>query len=169
MFYFVLAIHLFLCLVLVTLVLLQQGKGASVGAVFSGSSNTLFGASGANTVLTKVTTGVAVAFMVTSVILVRMYGSQVTARAGSSNPLEGSALAGSVVQTAPVSVPASSSLEATSSEAAPAADQPKAAGQVSSSDAVSSVPAPQQEKPANSDAVVPDVKSKDAAAAGAKK
>jgi preprotein translocase subunit SecG len=92
MFYLVLSLHIFLCLALVVLVLLQQGKGASAGAVLGGSSNTLFGASGANTVLTKVTTGFAIAFMFTSVVLVRLYSSHAQSRVGDTNPLQGSVM-----------------------------------------------------------------------------
>ena len=48
---------------LTTLVLLQQGKGADVGAAFgSGSSNTIFGASGGAPFLTKLTTWLAILF-----------------------------------------------------------------------------------------------------------
>ena len=48
---------------LTALVLLQQGKGADVGAAFgSGSSNTIFGASGSAPFLTKLTTWLAILF-----------------------------------------------------------------------------------------------------------
>jgi preprotein translocase subunit SecG len=48
---------------LTALVLLQQGKGADVGAAFgSGSSNTIFGASGGAPFLTKLTTWLAILF-----------------------------------------------------------------------------------------------------------
>jgi len=51
-------------------VLLQQGKGAVAGATFGGgNSNTMFGASGADTLLTKVTTTLALGFMLTSIVL----------------------------------------------------------------------------------------------------
>ena len=50
-------------LALTTLVLLQQGKGADVGAAFgSGTSNTMFGSSGGASFMTRVTTWLAVAF-----------------------------------------------------------------------------------------------------------
>jgi len=62
-------IHLFICVFLISIVLLQQGKGADAGATFGGGGNTVFGASGADTFLTKVTTFVAVCFMFTSVVL----------------------------------------------------------------------------------------------------
>jgi preprotein translocase subunit SecG len=73
-FQIVLGIHVLLCLLLIGLVLLQQGKGADAGAVLGGSSNTLFGAGGATSLMVKVTTAVAVCFMITSIFLVRGYG-----------------------------------------------------------------------------------------------
>lgn len=67
---FVTAVHVAVCLILIVLVLLQKGKGAEIGAVFGGSSAaTLFGSRGAGTFLTKLTTGSAVLFMVTSFYL----------------------------------------------------------------------------------------------------
>ncbi|MGD8416013.1 MAG: preprotein translocase subunit SecG [Pseudomonadales bacterium] len=48
---------------LAALVLLQQGRGADVGAAFgSGSSNTMFGSSGSASFLTKVTVWLAIGF-----------------------------------------------------------------------------------------------------------
>ncbi len=65
----VLAIHIVICTVLAVVVLLQQGKGADIGAVFGGSSQTVFGSSGAGNFLTKLTGGLAAAFFVTSIYL----------------------------------------------------------------------------------------------------
>ena len=63
-------IHLIACFFLILVVLLQTGKGAEMGAVFGGgSSATLFGASGAGNFLTKLTTGTAIVFFLTSLIL----------------------------------------------------------------------------------------------------
>ena len=67
--YIVPAIHVLACLFLIVVVLLQTGKGADMGAVFGGGSQTLFGSSGAGNFLTKLTTGTAIAFMMTSLIL----------------------------------------------------------------------------------------------------
>ena len=54
-------------LALIGLVLLQQGKGADVGAAFgSGSSGTVFGSSGGANFLTRLTTFFAVFFFVLS-------------------------------------------------------------------------------------------------------
>ncbi len=62
-------VHIFACFFMVCVVLLQTGKGADVGAVFGGSSQTVFGSSGAGNFLTKMTTGIAVLFMLTSLFL----------------------------------------------------------------------------------------------------
>ena len=49
------------------LVLIQQGKGADVGAAFgSGSANTLFGSAGSASFLTKTTVWLAIGFFVIS-------------------------------------------------------------------------------------------------------
>jgi len=71
--YVVPAIHVFACLFLIVVVLLQTGKGADMGAVFGGGSQTLFGSGGAGNFLTKLTAGTAILFMLTSLILT--YGS----------------------------------------------------------------------------------------------
>ncbi|HYB91914.1 MAG TPA: preprotein translocase subunit SecG [Candidatus Binataceae bacterium] len=65
----VVAFHVIVCVVLCIVILLQQGKGAEVGAVFGGSSQTVFGASGAGNALTKATAGLAVAFFATAMFL----------------------------------------------------------------------------------------------------
>jgi preprotein translocase subunit SecG len=67
--YVVPVIHVVACLFLIVVVLLQTGKGADMGAVFGGGSQTLFGSGGAGNFLTKLTTGTAIAFMLTSLIL----------------------------------------------------------------------------------------------------
>jgi preprotein translocase subunit SecG len=67
--YVVPVIHVLACLFLIVVVLLQTGKGADMGAVFGGGSQTLFGSGGAGNFLTKLTTGTAIAFMLTSLVL----------------------------------------------------------------------------------------------------
>ncbi|MBU4053081.1 MAG: preprotein translocase subunit SecG [Proteobacteria bacterium] len=63
-------IHVIVCISLIVIVLLQAGKGAGMGAAFGGgSSQTLFGSSGAGTFLGKATTAVAIIFMLTSLSL----------------------------------------------------------------------------------------------------
>jgi preprotein translocase subunit SecG len=65
----VVVIHIIVCISLVVVILLQQGKGAEVGAVFGGSSQTVFGASGAGGVLVKITAALAATFFLTSIFL----------------------------------------------------------------------------------------------------
>jgi len=64
-----LIIHVFVCLFLIFIVLIQSSKGAELGAAFGGSSQTIFGSRGAATILSKLTTIAAVVFMVTSLLL----------------------------------------------------------------------------------------------------
>ena len=59
-------VHIIACIVLILVILLQAGKGASMGAAFGGSSQTVFGSSGPASFLGKLTTGIAVLFMFTS-------------------------------------------------------------------------------------------------------
>ncbi len=75
----VIAIHLVVCVVLTVVVLLQKGKGADIGAVFGGSSQTVFGSSGAGNFLTKLTAGLAVVFFTTSIFLAYASTRQMTA------------------------------------------------------------------------------------------
>jgi len=64
---FLVIMHVVVCIALIMIVLLQTGKGADMGAAFGGgSSQTLFGSSGASTFLGKATTVAAVVFMLTS-------------------------------------------------------------------------------------------------------
>ena len=63
-------IHIIVCVVLIMVVLLQTGKGADMGAAFGGgSSQSLFGSTGASTFLSKATTVSAIIFMITSLAL----------------------------------------------------------------------------------------------------
>ena len=62
-------IHVLACITLILIVLLQAGKGANMGAAFGGSSQTVFGSSGSGTFLGKMTAGVAIVFMLTSIAL----------------------------------------------------------------------------------------------------
>jgi preprotein translocase subunit SecG len=66
-------IHVVVSLALILIVLLQTGKGAEMGAGFGGGSNqTIFGSRGTATFLSKITTGAAVMFMLTSLSLAIM-------------------------------------------------------------------------------------------------
>jgi len=64
---FITVFHVSVAFFLILVVLLQSGKGANMGAAFgAGSSQTMFGSSGAGNFLTKLTTGAAIVFMITS-------------------------------------------------------------------------------------------------------
>ena len=68
MYSILIVLYVMTCVLLVLTVLLQQGKGAEIGAVF-GSSDTIFGSAGPASFLNKLTTGLAVAFMVLALVL----------------------------------------------------------------------------------------------------
>lgn len=65
----IIVIHIVVCFALILIVLLQTGKGASMGAAFGGASQTVFGSAGPAGFLGKLTAGAAVIFMLTSLSL----------------------------------------------------------------------------------------------------
>ena len=81
-------LHVIVCLFLVGVVLLQQGKNSDVAGAFGGQgSQTAFGPRGASNLLTRLTTWGAVIFMLTSVgLTISLARSQ-----GSKSVLSGSA------------------------------------------------------------------------------
>jgi preprotein translocase subunit SecG len=74
---FIIVIHILTCAFLVMTVLLQKGKGAEIGAVF-GSSDAIFGSAGPASFLSKITTGLAVVFMLSSLTLTYLSGRETT-------------------------------------------------------------------------------------------
>src|SRR5690606_36443569 len=65
-----LIIHVLLAIGLIALILLQQGKGATMGASFgAGASQTVFGSQGSSSFLLKLTGGIGLFFFVTSLSL----------------------------------------------------------------------------------------------------
>src|SRR5580692_8400088 len=94
--YFVVTVHVLVCLFLIGVVLLQQGRSADLAGAFGGQgSQTAFGPRAAANVLTRLTTWSAVIFMITSISLTVLYQRS----AGSHSVLEG---------TRPASAPAKS-------------------------------------------------------------
>ena len=94
--YFVVTLHVIVCLFLVGVVLLQQGRSADLAGAFGGQgSQTAFGPRAAANVLTRLTTWSAIIFMCTSVGLTVLY----VRTSGSHSVLSGA-------KTAPVSAPA---------------------------------------------------------------
>jgi preprotein translocase subunit SecG len=70
MFEILIVVYVIVALALIGLILIQQGKGADMGASFgAGASATLFGSSGAGNFLTKTTTILATLFFVISIFL----------------------------------------------------------------------------------------------------
>ena len=73
MYQLVLIIHVLAAVCIVGLVLVQQGKGATVGAAFgAGASQTVFGSRGSGSFLLKLTIGLAILFFATSLVLNNM-------------------------------------------------------------------------------------------------
>ena len=69
----ILVIHVIACIFLIVFVLLQAGKGADAGATFGGGiGQTYFGSQGGN-LLTKITSLLAIVFMLTSISLTVLY------------------------------------------------------------------------------------------------
>lgn len=96
--YVVVVLHVIVCLFLVGVVLLQQGRSADLAGAFGGQgSQTAFGPRAAANVLTRLTTWSAVIFMLTSISLVVLY----VRSTGTHSVLEGS-------KPAPISAPAKS-------------------------------------------------------------
>ena len=73
----VLVVHVIAALAVIGLVLIQQGKGADMGAAFgSGASNTMFGSVGSISFFAKLTAAIAVVFFATSITLGVMVAKQ---------------------------------------------------------------------------------------------
>ena len=93
------AVHVLVCLFLVVVVLMQQGKGGGLQAAFGGSgSDAAFGARSSATLLTRATTVLGALFMVGSMTLAIM------GQRGESSLLSG--VDGPGFQPAPLSAPA---------------------------------------------------------------
>jgi preprotein translocase subunit SecG len=77
---FIILVHVIVCIALILIVLLQTGKGSDMGAAFGGgASQTLFGSTGASSFLSKLTTGAAIIFMLTSLTLAYLSSRRPTA------------------------------------------------------------------------------------------
>lgn len=115
-------LHVFVSLFLIGVVLLQSGKGAEMGASFGSSgSQSVFGAGGGTSFLSKLTTSAAVIFMLTSLTLAYISGQP-----SSSSMMSGKG------KTAPVQAPAAApvpqkvdTVPAPAPAAPPAPAQPK--------------------------------------------
>ena len=125
---FLTVLHVMVCVMLIVIVLLQRGKGAEIGAVFGGgASSTVFGSRGAGNFLTKMTTGAAVVFMLTSLSLA--YFGQMGAQSTlfDDEPVAEEGAVFEEVGEAPAAVPAEPSFEEVTppaAEEAPAEPRP---------------------------------------------
>lgn len=117
MFTVITIVHILACIFLVLVVLLQTGKGADMGAVFGGSSSTVFGSSGAGNLLTKLTTATAVVFMLTSLGLTYFSSHRTSATVFDSAP----ATAPAAPEAAPPAAPAPDAAPVPAEQPAPPA------------------------------------------------
>jgi preprotein translocase subunit SecG len=119
---FVIIIHVVVSIALILIVLLQTGKGADMGAAFGGgASQTLFGATGASTFLSKATTVAAIVFMLTSLILAYMASNRTGGSMMSNEPA-------TLEQKATEEAPAATS-QGTEAGGASTTEAPKASGE----------------------------------------
>jgi preprotein translocase subunit SecG len=96
------ALHVAVSIFLIGVVLLQSGKGAEMGASFGSSgSQSVFGAGGGTSFLSKMTTGAAAIFMLTSLTLAYVSGTP-----SSSSIMSGAVKAAPVQPTQPTTQPA---------------------------------------------------------------
>jgi len=96
----ILAVHIIVCVVMILIILLQQGKGAEMGATFgvSAQGSAVFGPKGPTPLLAKITVGAAVLFMLTSLSLALLTNKRYSATLRQVEPV------------APVTVPAKKAL-----------------------------------------------------------
>ena len=122
-------LHITVCFALIIVVLLQSGKGAEMGASFGASgSQSVFGAGGGNTFMSKLTTSAAIIFMLTSLSLAFISGKGGSSIMSSKAPKAKPAPMGGLPLQKPAGMPG----------AAPAAPAAPAA--------VPAQPAPEQKK-----------------------
>ena len=100
-------LHVIVSLFLIGVVLLQSGKGAEMGASFGSSgSQSVFGAGGGTSFLSKMTTGAAVVFMLTSLTLAYISGmpsaSSIMSGKGKTAPVQTAPAVPATQQPAPV-------------------------------------------------------------------
>ena len=122
--------HVIVCIFLVLVVLLQQGKSADwSGAFGGGGTQNTFGARGSGTVLGKATTAAAILFMITSLAL-----AVLISRSGGSSVIREGARTNQPVQPAQPAQPAGQppagqapAPAAPAPQSAPAPAQPPAA------------------------------------------
>ena len=102
LYYAIVTLHAIVCFAIIGIVLLQAGKGADIGSAFGGGgSQAVFGSMGTPTILGKITTVVAILFMITSFSLAKL-----SSRAQSVVPASAPAPAETPAPAAPAAPPA---------------------------------------------------------------
>ncbi len=130
----ILAAQILAALAMVGLILIQHGKGADMGAAFgSGSSGSLFGASGSANFLSRTTAVLAATFFATTLALAYFGGAR---PASSGSVLESTA----VTAPAGVTVPAANKA-GTAAETIPAGSETAAPSTLNPASTVPAVPA----------------------------
>ena len=101
----IVVLHVLVSLAIIAIVLLQAGKGADIGSAFGGGgSQAVFGSMGTPTILGKITTTVAVIFMLTSFSLA-LLSSRETSVVPSTVPAAAPAAPAAPVSPAPAPAP----------------------------------------------------------------
>lgn len=114
--------HVLITIVLVIVVLLQSGKGGGLGAGFGGGgANTLFGSSGGSNFFTKLTMGLAGAFVVTSLALTAINSKTSKSSIFDQGAPVNSAPATTGSESAPANAPAADAATGAPASTAPAA------------------------------------------------
>ncbi len=102
MYTIILALYVFVCLLLIIAVLLQNSKGSDLGSALGGGSGDNFGPKAPASIMNKITTVIAAAFLILSLVLAMMSGLG-----------EKSVMSGSVMQSKPMqTIPADKSNQA---------------------------------------------------------
>ena len=131
---FLIVLHVIICVLLVVTVLLQFGKGAEMGAIMGsgGASQAVFSSSAKGNFMTKLTTVLAIGFMVNSIIL-----TTIKSREAKRSLFDNEA---------PVAAPLNSDVQALDTkgiETAPATDAPATEAPKAQAEPTAPVPATQ--------------------------
>jgi preprotein translocase subunit SecG len=121
----ILVVHLLVALAIIGLIMLQQGKGADMGASFgAGASQTLFGSSGSGNVLTRATAWLVALFFATSFSLALLANQRadVASELDVEIPVQQEAVAPAPAQDVPV-IEADAPATAVPGDDLPAVDQ----------------------------------------------
>jgi preprotein translocase subunit SecG len=117
-------VHMFLCVGIVGLVLIQRGKGADAGAGFgAGASGTVFGARGSSSFLSRTTAILATLFFATCLTLAYLGGKRVAST--SVVDRVSTAVSSSSASSAPLQVPTTPAAEQSPPAADAATEVPK--------------------------------------------